>query len=421
MKKFIVTSSILVTAFAVYFAVFIHQPVPDNYPDRIYFQVLSDLLLIMEQLSKLSEPFVYNRFWPYNLLAIKTSWIPYMTPPPNVTLEVVKLGNIDSVLIIPDKFKDHKKPGPVMVFYHGGGWIFGSPGAYLQVLVKAAQETGFMIMSPDYRLAPEHPFPIPFEDCLQSTIAFIADAAKYNIDPDQVVVSGDSAGGNLALSVALKLMQMKEVGTSSFSPKMVSVAYPVLQMINFRLPSYSTNLAINGEQNGIPKAWLTYLGFYPDISYTEQMVGGVHIDSSILSEDEKNTLHYINVDLISDEFEIETSQRDNIVVESVVDQEMNRKLTQFAFNPLVAPLMASDAVLSKMMRTHIMVANHDQLRDESLILYARLKNLGVDVTVQFLPNSPHACLNAGGIDAASYHGKQNTIFFDQMRAHFENE
>jgi acetyl esterase len=92
---------------------------------------------------------------------------------------------------------------PVVVNFHGGGWVSGDLNHSNWWASTMAAEADVLVISVDYRLAPEHSFPGPVEDCYDAT-AWIADhAAELGADPHRLAVMGDSAGGNLAAAVAL--------------------------------------------------------------------------------------------------------------------------------------------------------------------------------------------------------------------------
>ena len=94
-------------------------------------------------------------------------------------------------------------PWPVLVYFHGGGWVRGSVDGYDGLCRLLARESGCLVVSVDYRRAPEHPFPAGFQDCYAATEWAATYAADLGGDPDRVAVGGDSAGGNLAAAVAL--------------------------------------------------------------------------------------------------------------------------------------------------------------------------------------------------------------------------
>ena len=92
-------------------------------------------------------------------------------------------------------------PG-VLVWFHGGGWVIGSVEAVDATCHALVNATGHAVLSVDYRLAPEAPFPAALDDCLAATRWVHAHAAELGVDADRIAVGGDSAGGNLAAVVA---------------------------------------------------------------------------------------------------------------------------------------------------------------------------------------------------------------------------
>lgn len=95
-------------------------------------------------------------------------------------------------------------PFPAMVFFHGGGFVLGSVASHENVARQLARRTGTVVISVDYRLAPEHPYPAAVEDAYAAVEWAAEHAAAFQGDPARLMVAGDSAGGNLAAAVALK-------------------------------------------------------------------------------------------------------------------------------------------------------------------------------------------------------------------------
>jgi acetyl esterase len=98
-------------------------------------------------------------------------------------------------------------PRPVLVYFHGGGWVIGDLETHDATVRALAAASGVTIVSVDYRLAPEHPFPAAIDDCTAAVrwVAEPSTAAELAIDPSRMAVGGDSAGGNLAAVVAQQL------------------------------------------------------------------------------------------------------------------------------------------------------------------------------------------------------------------------
>jgi acetyl esterase len=95
-------------------------------------------------------------------------------------------------------------PHPVLVYLHGGGWVCGSPRSHRKLAARFA-EAGNLVVNVDYRLAPENPFPTPFDDCVTALRWAAREAGRFGGDPRRLAVGGDSAGANLAAAAAAAL------------------------------------------------------------------------------------------------------------------------------------------------------------------------------------------------------------------------
>jgi acetyl esterase len=92
-------------------------------------------------------------------------------------------------------------PFPTLVYLHGGGWSIGSPATHHKLTRELCVRSGALVVSVDYRLSPEHPFPAPLDDCVAAARWTRATVARYGGNPARIAIGGDSAGGNLSAAV----------------------------------------------------------------------------------------------------------------------------------------------------------------------------------------------------------------------------
>lgn len=102
--------------------------------------------------------------------------------------------------------QETRTSGPVMVFFHGGGFVIGDLQTYHSVCTYFAKQLDIPVIAVDYRLAPEHPFPAAPDDCEAAARWVAANGAALGLNIAGLVLCGDSAGGNLAISVTQSLM-----------------------------------------------------------------------------------------------------------------------------------------------------------------------------------------------------------------------
>ncbi len=216
------------------------------------------------------------------------------------------------------------------IFIHGGGWVFHTLDDYDDVCRRLAMQSGHAVLSIDYRLAPEFPFPTPLEDCLKAARWARDNAASLGCDANRMVVCGDSAGGNLSTLVAQH---------SGVEFKMQLLVYPA---VDARCVTESYRK--NGE------------GFLLTAAAMDWFYG-----------------HYL----------------------SGSGSTGSSPLTGSAEDPLVSPLLASDAILAKMPPTLVITAEYDPLCDEGEQYAQKLNALGVPTTCVRYNGQIHAFLRYG--------------------------
>jgi acetyl esterase len=148
-------------------------------------------------------------------------------------------------------------PGPfqLVVFFHGGGWVAGTLETHDPYCRALAIEADVVVVSVDYRLAPEHKFPAGLEDCAAATEWVMAHAGELGGDASRVIVAGDSAGGTLATVLAL---QRRDAGLAKLAGQIL--LYPATSYYDPPTASYGENAEGYGlTQKGMIWFWDHYL------------------------------------------------------------------------------------------------------------------------------------------------------------------
>jgi acetyl esterase len=131
---------------------------------------------------------------------------------------------------IPARFYEPHEMGleerPLIVYFHGGGWTIGDLDTCDSVCRFLAAKVPATVLSIDYRLAPEHPFPAAVEDAFAAYLWAAVDNTRLGVDPKRIAVAGDSAGGNLAAAVSLLARD-----ASGPKPRMQALIYPVTDAV----------------------------------------------------------------------------------------------------------------------------------------------------------------------------------------------
>lgn len=146
----------------------------------------------------------------------------------------------------------------VVIYFHGGGWVLGNVNTHDPLCRRLASEAGCVVVSVDYRLAPDAKFPAAFDDCFAATAYVSQHADEFNVDPLRLVVAGDS-GGNLATAVAIRAT---EVGSPAICSQVL--IYPVVEP-TFDTESYLAHASGFGlTRNTMMWFWEQYLASVRD-------------------------------------------------------------------------------------------------------------------------------------------------------------
>ncbi|MGS0894379.1 alpha/beta hydrolase [Burkholderia stagnalis] len=138
-----------------------------------------------------------NSFTPQPVEAMREKFAALMAlfPVPEVRQSAIRLGDCPAVLVEP---AGESRPGTIL-YFHGGGFVLGSPATAMGLTASLVARTGFRAISLDYRLAPEHPFPAAIEDGVAAYRALL----ESGVDSKTIAFAGDSAGGGLTVTTTL--------------------------------------------------------------------------------------------------------------------------------------------------------------------------------------------------------------------------
>ncbi len=152
-------------------------------------------------------------------------------------------GPLRARLYTPEQAHD-AQPGPLVVYFHGGGWVCGDLDTHDGPCRALARSSGIRVLSVEYRLAPEHPFPAPVDDALAAFESVAAGAGTLAVDPNRIALAGDSAGGHLA---AVTARQASAAGGPA--PAFQLLIYPVtdLSRVSESRRTFATGFVLTSE------------------------------------------------------------------------------------------------------------------------------------------------------------------------------
>lgn len=279
------------------------------------------------------------------------------------------------------------RPKRGVVYYHGGGWALGSARmrSYDRLCRKMSEDLDAVVISVDYRLAPEAVFPDQYHDALAAARAFLSAPVleRYAIDPGRVGVSGDSAGGNLAAAVAQELSSDDTVPVKF---KVQALIYPVLQALDFYTPSYQQNAAVPILYRPVmARFWLQYLG--ADASLEPVLLANNHssLDQPAAAAAARSKLDWTAL------LPAERRKHYRPVARETGSPQVTLAVPQL-LDVRAAPLLAEPGVLRATPRAYVMTCEFDVLRDDGLMYVRRLRDAGVAVTSDHYEDGFHGCM-----------------------------
>ncbi|XP_065114507.1 neutral cholesterol ester hydrolase 1 [Paramisgurnus dabryanus] len=381
--RIVVIGSLILSIAAAYY---IYIPLPSTISEPWKLMFMDAILRGIMQLSFLAHDLGLSR--PFDLMRYAASWDVIRGPKSNPKIRVTEtsFSGVLAQVFEPTSTNLQQRLKRGVVYFHGGGWTLGSGNmqTYFLQCRTMAEELDAVVISIEYRLAPEARFPDQYNDALQASKHILTTEVlgQYSIDPERVAVSGDSAGANLAAAV---VQQMALDDSISIRFKVQALLYPVLQALDFNTPSYQQNGNIPILHRPLMvRFWLEYLN------------GDPKLVPSLLANN--HTALNQGQEIAAAKAKINWTQLLPVAVQKnfkpVVPVQGDPKLVEMLpalLDVRASPLLAEQEVLKGVPPAYILTCEHDVLRDEGWMYGRRLEEAGVPVTIDHYEDGFHGC------------------------------
>uniref|UniRef100_A0A8D0G396 Arylacetamide deacetylase n=1 Tax=Sphenodon punctatus TaxID=8508 RepID=A0A8D0G396_SPHPU len=359
------TKSLCLLIAFVLVAHYIYTPIPENIEERWKLMLISAGFRTVGHVAEIAERLGFMHYMEV-LMMITSMEYTAPTSDENITVADIEFNSVPVRLYVPRKQSNVLKRA--VIYIHGGGWCVGGSGEKQDILAL-------------YRLAPKYHFPVQYEDVYTVVKYFLQNNVleQYGVDPTRICISGDSAGGNLAASVAQQLLDDLEIKAQL---KIQVLLYPALQTLDLDLPSYRDN----ADKPILPKSlmvrfWSEY--FTTDISLNEAMASNRHI-----SEDSSHLFKFVNwSNLLPEKF-----KEGHVYANPVYGSSKLEKKYPGFLDPRAAPLLVDNVKLQGLPLTYVLTCQHDVLRDDGVMYVSRLREAGVQVIHDHVEDAFHGAI-----------------------------
>ncbi|XP_059848681.1 arylacetamide deacetylase-like isoform X1 [Hypanus sabinus] len=360
---------------------YVYLPLPETLDERWKVMVVDACFRSLEHLAELTE-FIGLKHYMEVMMLLTVAEMVGPTSDINVTVVDTTFNGVAVRVFEPATRNAGLRRA--VIYMHGGGWCLGSAKMlpYDALSRRSATELNAVIVSVEYRLAPQHHFPDQFNDVYAVVKYFLQRdvLAQYMVDPGRVAVAGDSAGGNLAAAVA---QQIREEPGVEVEIKIQALVYPALQTIDFNTPSYqqNENMPILPKKLMV-RFWSEY--FSPDKSLLKAMGANAHTGLEARGLSSLVNWSVLLPEKFRKEYKYTLPARGN--------EGTSHAKVPGVFDPRAAPLLAEDKELRALPQALIMTCEFDVLRDDGTMYATRLQQAGVQVALEHFEDCFHGVL-----------------------------
>lgn len=357
-------------------AYLLYTPVPDGLVEPWKYRALmvpTQFLGLIAKAQDLIWPDAPNDVLLYrNVMQLMTGNPALEEPGSNFKARVTQFDGVKVRVYEPIQKPESLLTG--FVYFHGGGFSFGSTELYDGLTRKIADTLNAVVVSVDYRLSPEYPFPIPVEDCLKAAKWFLTHAKEFGVDPKRVGLGGDSAGGWMT-AIVTQLLHKEKIKV-----KVQMMVYPAISAMDSSAPSYQKYQYEFGYYGMLPltsvaRAYSYFILGKKSKEFEQSYIENKHVAPSQRQRDSMKT--FFNHSLIPPEMRLDSYYKGpsdpNLGSESMWNKIKDVCLdSRFsAFNNLP---------LNGLPPAYIITCGFDSIRDDGIFYGEALKAAGVEVT-----------------------------------------
>ncbi|XP_045412135.1 arylacetamide deacetylase-like 2 [Lemur catta] len=364
--------------FFVFFLSYIHAPIPDNVEESWKIMALDAAAKVFSLMAMCIEKMGIIKYEEFISIILS---LDYTQPHSDEYLTVTDTAFIDIPVRLYLPKRKSEIPRRAVIYVHGGAYCFGSfKNRVFDYLNRwTANKLDAVVVSVDYRKAPQHKFPVPFEDVLTAVKFFLQDKilTKYGVDPTRICMSGDSSGSAFVAAVTQQIQNDPEM---KHKIKTQALIYPTLQIIDSYLPSFRENehgiLLTRDLAIKLVSSYLTDDETFPQAVKRNQY----------MPLESKHLFKFVNWSILLPE----KYRKDHVYTEPILGSP-GYSLPVLT-DVRASPLLANDSQLQNLPLTYILTCEYDILRDDGLMFVSRLRNVGVQVTHDHIENGIHGAL-----------------------------